>query len=132
EAGKAGLDEACYRRARHVVGENARTLAAADALASHDLSRLGELMAESHAAMRDDFEITVPAIDGLVEIIKANIGTDGGVRMTGGGFGGCVVALLRPEKVAEVIAAVEAEYPAISGRKADCYVCRASAGAGKL
>ena len=89
-------------------------------------------MAESHAAMRDDFEITVPAIDGLVEIIKAKIGTDGGVRMTGGGFGGCVVALLRPEKVAEVIAAVEAEYPAISGLKADCYVCRASAGAGKL
>ncbi|MDX7821498.1 galactokinase, partial [Aeromonas caviae] len=54
EAGKAGLDEACYRRARHIVGENARTLAAADALASHDLTRLGELMAESHAAMRDD------------------------------------------------------------------------------
>ncbi|MFM5097290.1 galactokinase [Aeromonas veronii] len=132
EAGKAGLDEACYRRARHIVGENARTLAAADALASHDLTRLGELMAESHAAMRDDFEITVPAIDGLVEIIKAKIGTDGGVRMTGGGFGGCVVALLRPEKVAEVIAAVEAEYPAISGLKADCYVCSASAGAGKL
>lgn len=132
EAGKAGLDETCYRRARHIVGENARTLAAADALASHDLTRLGELMAESHAAMRDDFEITVPAIDALVEIIKAKIGTDGGVRMTGGGFGGCVVALLRPEKVAEVIAAVEAEYPAISGLKADCYVCRASAGAGKL
>ncbi|PKQ71719.1 galactokinase [Aeromonas sobria] len=132
EAGKAGLDEDCYRRARHVVGENARTLAAANALASHDLARLGELMAESHAAMRDDFEITVPAIDGLVEIIKARIGTDGGVRMTGGGFGGCVVALLRPEKVAEVIAAVEAEYPAISGRKAECYVCRATAGAGVI
>ena len=50
----------------------------------------------SHAAMRDDFEITVPAIDGLVEIIKAQIGSEGGVRMTGGGFGGCVVAVLRP------------------------------------
>ena len=94
--------------------------------------RLGELMADSHAAMRDDFEITVPAIDGLVEIIKARIGTEGGVRMTGGGFGGCVVALLRPEKVAEVIAAVDAEYPARFGLKADSYVCRASAGAGKL
>ena len=132
EAGKAGLDEACYRRARHIVGENARTLAAADALASHDLTRLGELMAKSHAAMRDDFEITVPAIDGLVEIIKARIGTEGGVRMTGGGFGGCVVALLRPEKVAEVIAAVEAEYTTRFSLKADCYVCSASAGAGKL
>ena len=77
-----------------------------------DLVRLGELMADSHAAMRDDFEITVPAIDGLVEIIKARIGTEGGVRMTGGGFGGCVVALLRPERVNEVIAVVEAQYPA--------------------
>lgn len=132
EAGKAGLDEVCYRRARHVVGDNTRTLAAADALAQGDLVRLGELMADSHAAMRDDFEITVPAIDGLVEIIKAKLGTEGGVRMTGGGFGGCVVALLRPEKVAEVIAAVEAEYPTRFGLKADCYVCSASAGAGKL
>ena len=132
EAGKAGLDEACYRRARHVVGENARTLAAAEALASGDLVRLGELMGQSHAAMRDDFEITVPPIDGLVEIIKAQIGSEGGVRMTGGGFGGCVVALLRPERVNEVIAVVEAQYPARFGLKADCYVCRASAGAGVI
>ena len=132
EAGKAGLDEVCYRRARHVVGDNTRTLAAADALESGDLVRLGQLMAESHAAMRDDFEITVPPIDGLVEIIKAKLGREGGVRMTGGGFGGCVVALLRPAQVAEVIAAVDAEYPARFGIKADSYVCRASAGAGKL
>jgi len=132
EAGKAGLDEVCYRRARHVVGDNTRTLAAADALESGDLVRLGQLMAESHAAMRDDFEITVPPIDGLVEIIKTKLGREGGVRMTGGGFGGCVVALLRPAQVAEVIAAVDAEYPARFGIKADSYVCRASAGAGKL
>lgn len=132
EAGKDGLDEVSYRRARHVVGENTRTLAAADALESGDLARLGELMGQSHVAMRDDFEITVPAIDGLVEIIKAQIGSEGGVRMTGGGFGGCVVAVLRPEKVAAAIAAVEAEYQARFGLKADCYVCRASAGAGQL
>ncbi|MNZ71936.1 Galactokinase [compost metagenome] len=115
-----------------MVGENARTLAAADALACGDLVRLGELMGQSHVAMRDDFEITVPAIDGLVEIIKAQIGSEGGVRMTGGGFGGCVVALLRPEQVNEVIAAVEAQYPARFGLKADSYVCRASAGAGVI
>ncbi|MDU1144676.1 galactokinase [Aeromonas rivipollensis] len=132
EARKGGLDEVSYRRARHVVGENTRTLAAADALESGDLARLGELMGQSHAAMRDDFEITVPAIDGLVEIIKAQIGSEGGVRMTGGGFGGCVVAVLRPEKVAAAIAAVEAEYQTRFGLKADCYVCRASAGAGQL
>ncbi|WP_421188715.1 galactokinase [Aeromonas sanarellii] len=132
EAGKDGLDEVSYRRARHVVGENARTLAAADALESGDLARLGELMGQSHAAMRDDFEITVPAIDGLVEIIKAQLGSEGGVRMTGGGFGGCVVAVLRPEKVAAAIAAVEAEYQARFGLKADCYVCSAKAGAGAI
>ena len=132
EANKAGLDEACYRRARHIVGENGRTLAAAEALANGDLPRLGTLMAESHAAMRDDFEITVPPIDGLVEIIKARIGSEGGVRMTGGGFGGCVVALLRPERLNEVIAAIELEYQARFGLKADSYVCRASAGAGRL
>ncbi|QFI56187.1 galactokinase [Aeromonas simiae] len=131
EAGKAGLDEASYRRARHVVGENLRTLAAADALSTGDLPRLGALMAQSHAAMRDDFEITVPPIDGLVEIIKGEVGEAGGVRMTGGGFGGCVVALLRPEKVAEVIAAVERDYPARFGLQADCYVCQAKDGAGR-
>ncbi|MGR7922421.1 galactokinase [Zobellella denitrificans] len=130
EAGKAGLDDACYRRARHVVGENARTLAAAEALAGRDLVRLGQLMAESHAAMRDDFEITVPAIDGLVEIIRERIGEHGGVRMTGGGFGGCVVALLPPERVAGVIAAVREQYPARFGLVADCYLCHPSAGAG--
>jgi galactokinase len=58
---------------------------------------MGELMAESHASMRDDFEITVPQIDTLVEIVKATIGDKGGVRMTGGGFGGCVVALVPEE-----------------------------------
>jgi galactokinase len=93
---------------------------------------MGELMAQSHASMRDDFEITVPQIDKLVDIVKEVIGDKGGVRMTGGGFGGCVVALLRPERVNEVIAVVEAEYPARFGLQADCYVCRASAGAGRL
>jgi galactokinase len=132
DAGKTGLDEACYRRACHIVGENARTLAAADALAQGELAQLGVLMAQSHAAMRDDFEITVPAIDGLVAIIAAELGHDGGVRMTGGGFGGCVVALLRPDKVDAVIAAVDRHYHTRFGLNADCYVCRASAGAGPI
>ncbi|KAI9881863.1 MAG: hypothetical protein M1823_006425, partial [Watsoniomyces obsoletus] len=93
EAGRAGLDPLIFRRARHVVTENARTLAAADALAAGELRRLGELMAASHASMRDDFEITLPAIDRLVEIAADAIGPEGGARMTGGGFGGCIVAL---------------------------------------
>lgn len=124
------LDETVAKRARHVITENARTEAAAEALAQGDLKRMGRLMAESHASMRDDFEITVPPIDALVEIVAAVIGEAGGVRMTGGGFGGCIVALA-PAAMAPVIeAAIAAKYPAVSGLEATVYVCQASPGAG--
>ncbi len=66
------------KRVRHILTENARTVEAASALEQGDLKRMGELMAESHASMRDDFEITVPQIDTLVEIVKAVIGDKGG------------------------------------------------------
>lgn len=124
------LDPVVARRARHVITENDRTLAAADALASGDLKRMGELMAESHASMRDDFEITVPQIDKLVEIVKEVIGDKGGVRMTGGGFGGCIVALVPEDMVEKVRHAVEQQYHAHSGLKESFYVCTASQGAG--
>ncbi|MFS7359611.1 galactokinase [Rahnella inusitata] len=124
------LDPVVSRRARHVITENDRTLAAADALASGDLKRMGELMAESHASMRDDFEITVPQIDKLVEIVKEVIGDKGGVRMTGGGFGGCIVALVPQDMVEKVRHAVEEQYEAHSGLKETFYVCTASQGAG--
>jgi galactokinase len=91
---------------------------------------MGVLMAESHASMRDDFEITVPPIDTLVEIVKEEIGTEGGVRMTGGGFGGCVVALLPTDRVAGVRAAVERQYHQKTGLKETFYVCHASEGTG--
>ncbi|MBU9847860.1 galactokinase [Rahnella ecdela] len=123
------LDPVVARRARHVITENDRTLAAADALASGDLKRMGELMAESHASMRDDFEITVPQIDKLVEIVKEVIGDKGGVRMTGGGFGGCIVALVPQDMVEKVRQAVEQQYHAHSGLKETFYVCTASQGA---
>lgn len=122
------LGEVVARRARHVITENARTEAAAEALAKGDLRAMGRLMAESHESMRDDFEITVPAIDTLVEIMAGVIGAAGGARMTGGGFGGCVVGLAPEELVPEVLAAIAAKYPAASGREATVYVCRASAG----
>ena len=82
--------------------------------------------------MRDDFEITVPAIDRLVEIIGEVIGAAGGARMTGGGFGGCVVALAPQAMVPAVEAAIAKKYPATSGLEATVYVCQASAGAGKF
>ena len=127
-----GLDPVVLQRARHVVSENARVEAAALALAAGDLARMGVLMAQSHVSMRDDFEITVPAIDQLVEIIKSAIGEAGGVRMTGGGFGGCVVALV-PERLVEAARlAVARDYRAPNGEQATVHVCRAAAGAGRL
>lgn len=131
EAMEHELEPLVAKRVRHVLTENARTLEAADALAKGDLARMAVLMAESHASMRDDFEITVPPIDTLVQIIKTILGERGGVRMTGGGFGGCVVALMPLGLVDSVRSAVAQQYEAQSGLKETFYVCKASAGAGQ-
>ncbi len=128
----AGLDAISFRRARHVVTENARTLAAADALARGDLAAMGVLMAQSHASMRDDFDITVPAVDDLVEIMQRAIGADGGARMTGGGFGGCAVGIVPRAMSGEVAAAVARHYRAPDGSAAEVFVCRATAGVGPV
>jgi galactokinase len=130
QAGAAGLDATVLRRARHVVTENARTLAAAEALAAGDRRRLGTLMAASHASMRDDFEITVPPIDELVNLISDVLGEDGGVRMTGGGFGGCVVALAPPDLIKMATQQVANRYRSPDGLPAAAYVCQPSAGVG--
>ncbi|MUK62033.1 galactokinase [Aliivibrio fischeri] len=124
------LDEMVAKRARHVITENDRTEEAAKVLASGDMKRMAVLMAESHASMRDDFEITVSEVDTLVDIVKNVIGAEGGVRMTGGGFGGCIVALVPPTLVDEVKAAVEELYEAKTGLKESIYVCQATNGAG--
>ncbi|MGN2613853.1 galactokinase [Aliivibrio fischeri] len=124
------LDEMVAKRARHVITENDRTEEAAKVLASGDMKRMAVLMAESHASMRDDFEITVSEVDTLVDIVKNVIGAEGGVRMTGGGFGGCIVALVPPMLVDEVKAAVEELYEAKTGLKESIYVCQATNGAG--
>ena len=113
----AKLDAVTNSRARHVITENQRTLDAAAALATSDLTTLGQLMAESHSSMRDDFEITVPAIDQLVALMQSAIGGDGGARMTGGGFGGACVALLPSARVAEVRAAIAAGYTTPDGQR---------------
>ncbi|CAJ1879512.1 galactokinase [Aeromonas veronii] len=124
------LDPVVASRARHVISENERTLAAADALANEDMVMMAELMALSHASMRDDFAITVPAIDALVDIIKDIIGSRGGVRMTGGGFGGCVVTLVPRALTPVVCEQVNARYPLLSGLQPSIYICKPSAGAG--
>jgi galactokinase len=132
EAGAGGLDALTLRRARHIVTENRRTLDAAEALSQGRLDTLGALMAQSHASMRDDFEITVPAIDQLVQIAQQAIGAQGGARMTGGGFGGCVVALMPEARVDAVRAAIEAGYRSPGGEPPTVWVCHASAGVGVL
>jgi len=132
ERGKAGLSDIAYRRARHVVTENARTLAAADALATGDLVAMGRLMAQSHASMRDDFAITVPAIDRLAALMDTATGGMGGARMTGGGFGGCVVALTARDRVDTVLSAIAGQYEAPDGTAAEVFVCRTTDGAGSV
>lgn len=129
-AKKALMSEVVYRRARHVITENSRTLDAAEALRHGDLTTLSQLMMQSHHSMRDDFEITVKEVDSLVEIVKSVIGDRGGVRMTGGGFGGCVVALVTPDLVDKVVDSVKAQYEAKTGLKETIYVCSASQRAG--
>ncbi|MEQ4987743.1 galactokinase [Proteus vulgaris] len=130
QAKKTLMSEVVYRRARHVITENNRTLKAAEALRHGDLITLSQLMMQSHHSMRDDFEITVKEVDTLVEIVKSVLGDRGGVRMTGGGFGGCVVALVTPDLVDQVVDSVKAQYEALTGLKETIYVCSASQGAG--
>ncbi len=130
EAKVSELDTVVAKRARHVITENDRTLEAAKALRSHDMKRMAELMAESHASMRDDFEITVKEIDVLVDMVKEVIGEQGGVRMTGGGFGGCIVALMPFSLVEKVISTVAQNYESMTGLRESVYVCKAQNGAG--
>lgn len=130
EQNKTLMDDVTYRRARHVITENARTLDAARALANKDWPTMSSLMAESHRSMSHDFEITVPAIDGLVDIIAELIqGEKGGVRMTGGGFGGCVVSLVHKDLVNSLVDHVAANYEAKFGIKESVYICTSVNGA---
>lgn len=107
---KARIEPVDYARALHVVTENDRTLAAVEAMAAGDLAQLGALMRQSHASLRDDFAVSVPAMDSLVDCLNAAIGDAGGARMTGGGFGGCAVAVMQAERVQIVEAALAAHW----------------------
>jgi galactokinase len=122
------LDEMARRRSRHVITENARTLAAAEAMAKGDAVALGKLMNESHDSLRDDFEVTNKELNDIVECAR---GTEGcyGARMTGAGFGGCAVALVAEEKAPAFIEAVSAQYKRITGLTPALYNCQATNGA---
>jgi galactokinase len=116
-------DRVIARRARHVVTENQRTLEAAVAVRRRDWARVGELMYASHASLRDDFEVSCRELDVLVEIASA-IGVDGGVfgsRLTGGGFGGCTVTLVRTDSAADIRARLFEGYQRATGRSATSF-----------
>lgn len=128
EARATDLDETTARRARHVVTENARTLAAAEAMVACDAERLGQLMDASHESLRDDFEVSSDELDAMVEIARAQPGCHG-ARMTGAGFGGCAVALVDGQESARFVAAVSAAYRQRTGLDPQIYVTGASPGA---
>ena len=128
QAVKATLSENEYKRAHHVISENDRVIAATTALQNNDMDALRTLMAASHQSLKHDFEVTVPATDGLVEICKEAMGDRGAVRMTGGGFGGAIVCLCRDAEVPLIKAAVEMHYFERFNLNADIYVCSAGSG----
>jgi galactokinase len=128
-AARAGeMDPVTRKRARHVIAENARTVAAADALDRGDVELVGKLMDESHASLRDDFEVSRPELDAMVEVAREHEGCLG-ARMTGAGFGGCAVALVERNGAASFVKQVAQRYTAAVGLAPAIYLCSAAAGA---
>jgi galactokinase len=123
-------DETLRKRARHVITENDRTLACADLLRTGQLRQIGPLLTASHASMRDDFEITVPEVDLAVEVLLA-FGAFG-ARMTGGGFGGCVIGLMEPAQARAAALAVVAAYAGRDYPEPVSFSVTAAAGAHRL
>jgi galactokinase len=132
EGARGRMGESTFRRARHVVTENRRTLDAAAALESGDLVRMGALMRESHVSQGEDFGITVPLTDTLAAVMNAAIGEEGGARQTGGGFGGAVVGLMRKDRVAAVRDAVLESYRTPTGEAPLICIETPAAGAGPV
>ena len=114
-------DPVCRKRAKHAVYENQRTIEAAKALAANDIKRFGELMNQSHISLRDDYEVSCSEIDVLVESAWKQPGVVGS-RITGGGFGGCTVSIVKNECIDAFIENVGKEYHEKTGLTADFYV----------
>lgn len=128
EARAAGMNELVRKRARHVISENERTLAAAEALQQNDAVSAGALMNASHVSLRDEFEVSRAELDTVVNIAQRHDACFG-ARMTGAGFGGCAVALVQRSAADSFAASVARDYAAATGLQPKVYVCSASAGA---
>lgn len=131
EAAKGDMSDKAYQRAKHVVGENARTLSAVEALNKRDFVTTGKLMTGSHESLRDDYEVSCPEIDFLVELALSVRGVYGS-RITGGGFGGCTVTLVDRGAVSELERVLKEEYQKRFGFHCDCYETQPSSGAAVL
>lgn len=124
-------DETAHRRARHVVGEVQRTTDAVEALQKGDITTFGQLMNQSHVSLRDDYEVTGPELDAMAEAAWKIDGVIGS-RMTGGGFGGCTVSLVKDEAIPTFIEQVGKEYKAKTGLTAEFYVAEIGDGVKKI
>jgi len=125
------MDEVVFRRARHVIGEIERTVHAAEGVRASNWPTVGQLMYASHRSLRDDYEVSCHELDAVVEIAES-IGIPGGVygcRMTGGGFGGCTVALVKSDAVEAISKKIAADYKRKTGIEATIFVSRPAAGA---
>jgi galactokinase len=125
---KVHLPEITEKRCGYVIKENIRVLESVQALEDNDLVRFGVLMNESHLGLRDEYEVSCPELDAMVEIAWSIDGVIGS-RMTGAGFGGCTVTLAMEDAVDELIGKVNEEYPKRTGLRPEIYVCTAEDGA---
>jgi galactokinase len=121
------LPEKVMRRCRHVIAENARVVEAADVLERGNLEEFGNLMSQSHQSLRDDFEVSCPELDRMVELAEKVEGVYG-ARMTGGGFGGCTVNLVRADCVDTFKTEVSKGYERATRSMPEIYVCSAADG----
>ena len=131
EQHRSRLSPLIYKRIRHVVTENERVKMAASALQAADMAKLGELMADSHRSLRDDYEVSTPELDLMVELARDQKDVYG-ARMTGGGFGGCTINLVHSARAGEVQQRLEQNYEAKTGLSPTIIICEASDGAGAV
>ena len=124
----AGLEGVLLQRARHVVSENNRAIATAEALENSKWEEVGKLMNESHSSMKDDYETSCGEIDILQDLARRFSGVFGS-RLTGGGFGGCTVTLVAKDRAQGLIEYLKEEYKKETGKQCDCFVTSPGSGA---
>jgi galactokinase len=122
------MSAASFKRCRHIITENTRVMQAQEALLRGDLEQFGTLMVEAHVSVRDDFAASCEEVDVLVAIAMRQTECFG-ARITGGGFGGCSVNIVRADAAEKFVATLRREYAAKTGIEADCFVCTPADGA---